>query len=42
MEPIGTRIIETPEELERVEVRDSEARFIAYVPLAPWRAARIW
>ena len=32
MEPIGTRIIETPEELERVEVRDSEARFIAYVP----------
>jgi cytochrome c553 len=32
MEPIGTRIIETPEELERVEVRDSEASFIAYVP----------
>ena len=31
-EPIGTRIIETPEELERVEVRDSEAGFIAYVP----------
>ena len=32
MEPIGTRIIETPEELERVEVRDSEASFLAYVP----------
>ena len=32
MEPIGTRIIETLEELERVEVRDSEASFLAYVP----------
>ena len=32
MEPIGTRIIETPEDLERTEVRDSEASFIAYVP----------
>jgi len=32
MEPIGTRIIETPEELERVEIRDSEAGFLAYVP----------
>ena len=32
MEPIGTRIIETPEELERVQLRDSEASFIAYVP----------
>ena len=32
MEPIGTRIIETPKELERVEVRDSEASFLAYVP----------
>ena len=31
-EPIGTRIIETPEELARVELRDSEAGFIAYVP----------
>jgi cytochrome c553 len=32
MEPIGTRIIETPEALERVELRDSEASFLAYVP----------
>jgi len=32
MEPIGTRIIEMAEELERVEVRDSEASFLAYVP----------
>ena len=31
-EPIGSRIIETPEVLEQVEVRDSEASFIAYVP----------
>ena len=33
MEPIGARIIETPEDVERVEVRDSEASFIAYVPI---------
>lgn len=32
MEPIGQRIIETPEDLSRVEVRDSEAGFLAYVP----------
>lgn len=32
MEPIGTRIIEMAEELERVEARDSEAGFVAYVP----------
>ena len=31
-EPIGARIIETPEDPARVEVRDSEASFIAYVP----------
>ena len=32
-EPIGQRIIEVPEELERFEHRDTRARFIAYVPL---------
>jgi cytochrome c553 len=32
MEPIGTRIIEVPEDLERTELRDSQSGFIAYVP----------
>jgi len=32
MEPIGHRIIETPEELEQVELRDSASGFVAYVP----------
>lgn len=32
MEPIGNRIIEMPEHLERTELRDSESGFIAYVP----------
>ena len=32
MEPIGKRIIETPEDLERTELRDSKSSFIAYVP----------
>ncbi len=32
MEPIGTRIIETPEDVARTQIRDSEASFIAYVP----------
>lgn len=31
-EPIGTRIIETPESLERTELRDSASGFVAYVP----------
>ncbi len=31
-EPIGTRIIELPENLERTELRDSQSGFIAYVP----------
>lgn len=31
-EPIGQRIIETPEDLERTELRDSASSFIAYVP----------
>jgi cytochrome c553 len=32
MEPIGQRIIETPENLERTELRDDHSGFIAYVP----------
>jgi cytochrome c553 len=32
MEPIGDRIIETPENLERTELRDDSSGFIAYVP----------
>src|SRR5262249_34418728 len=31
-EPIGDRIIETPENLERTELRDSASGFVAYVP----------
>ncbi len=31
-EPIAGRIIEVPEDLERFEMRDARARFIAYVP----------
>ncbi len=33
MEPIGARIIETPENLERTELRDDRSGFIAYVPV---------
>jgi cytochrome c553 len=33
MEPLGQRIIETPENLERTELRDSKSGFIAYVPV---------
>jgi cytochrome c553 len=32
-EPIGRRIIETPENLERTELRDDTSGFIAYVPV---------
>jgi cytochrome c553 len=32
MEPVGDRIIETPENLERTELRDDTSGFIAYVP----------
>lgn len=32
-EPIGQRIIEVPEDLERFENRDPRSRFIAYVPI---------
>ena len=33
MEPIGQRIVETPENLERTELRDDHSAFIAYVPV---------
>ena len=33
MEPIRQRIIETPENLERTELRDDTSGFIAYVPM---------
>jgi cytochrome c553 len=32
-EPLGQRIVEVPEDLERFVSRDSRARFIAYVPI---------
>jgi cytochrome c553 len=32
-EPIGQRIIETPEDVEQFENRDTRARFVAYVPV---------
>jgi cytochrome c553 len=32
-EPIGERVIETPENLERTEMRDDHSGFIAYVPV---------
>jgi len=32
-EPIGARIIETPEDVEQFENRDTRARFVAYVPV---------
>ncbi|HTD91956.1 MAG TPA: c-type cytochrome [Burkholderiales bacterium] len=32
MEPIGQRVIEVPEDLDRFESRDTRSRFIAYVP----------
>jgi len=31
-EPIGNRIIEVPEDLQRTELRDTTSGFIAYVP----------
>jgi len=32
-EPIGNRILEMPENLERTELRDSRSSFVAYVPV---------
>ena len=31
-EPIGTRVVETPEDLKRTKLRDDAAGFVAYVP----------
>lgn len=33
MEPIGARVIEMPEDLERTELRDARSGFVAYVPV---------
>jgi cytochrome c553 len=33
MEPMGARIVETPENLERTEWRDDHSGFVAYVPV---------
>lgn len=33
MEPLGQRIIEMPENLERTELRDASSSFVAYVPV---------
>ena len=33
MEPIGNRIIEVPESVERTALHDSESGFVAYVPI---------
>jgi cytochrome c553 len=32
-EPIGTRVVEIPEDLERTKLRDDASGFVAYVPL---------
>ena len=32
MEPIGVRVVETPEDLHRTDLRDDASAFIAYVP----------
>lgn len=39
-EPIGQRIIETPENLERTELRDDASGFIAYVPVGSVRKGK--
>jgi cytochrome c553 len=39
-EPIGRRIIEVPEDLERFVSRDARSRFIAYVPAGSIRKGR--
>ncbi len=33
MEPIGTRVVETPENLRQTELRDDASGFVAYVPM---------
>ena len=37
-EPLGERIVETPEDLERFESRDARATFVAYAPTGSIRA----
>jgi len=39
-EPIGRRIIEIPEDLERFVSRDARSRFVAYVPVGSIRKGR--
>ena len=39
-EPIGERIIETPENLERTELRDDHSGFVAYVPVGSIKKER--
>jgi hypothetical protein len=41
-EPIGSRIIEVPEDLAQFENRDSHARFIAYVPPGAVKKEKRW
>ena len=41
MEPIGQRIIETPENLDRTELRDDTSGFIAYVPLGSIKKGKV-
>ena len=41
MEPIGQRIIEMPENLERTELRDPASGFIAYVPSGSVEKGRV-
>jgi cytochrome c553 len=36
-EPLGRRVVETPEDLERFESRDTRATFVAYVPIGSLR-----
>ena len=37
-EPIGKRIVEVPEDMERVELRDPHASFVSYVPVGSLKA----
>ena len=41
-EPIGNRVIETPADVDREQLRDPHAGFIAYAPRARWRKAGAW
>lgn len=41
-EPIGLRILEMPEDLERTELRDAASGFVAYVPIGSVAAVRRW